>query len=373
MLDTLSVTQYSTYIKQIFDAEELLHNIKIVGEVFGLSKSRGVAYFSLKDENCMISCVCFNILQANELNDGEKVVVCGSPNYYLKGGRLSFNVQSFEKAGKGDLQAQFLAMKAKLEKQGLFDQSRKKPMPKKIETIAVITSKDGAVIHDIQNVAQRRDESINIALFPVKVQGKGAENEIASAIKKLSSFDQVDVIVVARGGGSEEDLAAYNTEVVALAAAECEKFLVSAVGHETDFTIIDFVADLRAPTPSAAAELLTKNKSEQKNAFSRLAKAFESEFKRFYEKKSFALEKYSHMLANLTDSFLANKNFELGMLDNSLAKISPLAVLKRGYALVEQDGKVVDKAQKIMLKSNISIKFFDGKVIAEPKEVDDDV
>ncbi len=369
MLDTITVSQYNNYIKRIFEAEELLHNIKIVGEVFGLSISRTAVYFSLKDEGGMISCVCFSLATMQDVKEGEKVIVTGSPNYYMKGGKLSFNVQKLEKSGQGDLYQQFLMMKEKLQQEGLFDQDKKLPLPDNIKTIGVITSKEGAVIHDIINVSTRRDPSINIALFPVKVQGNGAENEIAKAIRLLSDFDELDAIVVARGGGSLEDLAAYNTEVVARAAFECKKFLMSAVGHETDFTIIDFVADMRAPTPSAAAELLTKNKGERRAVLDRLITSFQSEVGHIYDKAGYQLDKSERALISLTDSYFASKDYELGILENSLSKLNPMDILKRGYAKVEQNGKVVDKAQNVMLKSNLEIKFFDGSVIAEAKEV----
>lgn len=369
MFDTLTVTQYNTYIKQIFDAEELLHNIKIVGEVFGLSISKTAIYFSLKDEGGSVGCVCFYPSIMADIKDGDKVIVTGSPNYYVKGGRLSFVVQKLEKQGQGDLYAQFLMMKDKLEKEGLFDQATKKSMPQIIKTIGVITSKEGAVIHDICNVARRRDPSINIALFPVKVQGNGAEIEIANAINQLSDFDQIDAIVVARGGGSMEDLAAYNTEIVARATFACNKFIVSAVGHETDFTIIDFVSDLRAPTPSAAAELLTRDKMGQKNTFDRLLSAFTGQVNRFIENKILTFEKQQKDFENITDNYIANKNFELGMLENSLNKLNPFDILKRGYAKVEQAGKVVDKAEKVVLQSDITVNFYDGKIVATPKEV----
>lgn len=369
MFEAITVSQYNTYIKQIFDAEELLHNIKIVGEVSGLSSARNSVYFSLKDEGGMISCVSFYPSLFLNIKEGEKVTVTGSPNYYAKGGRLSFNVSRIEKNGKGDLYQQFLMMKDKLECEGLFDPAHKKPMPSAIKTIGVITSKEGAVIHDIQNVAFRRDPSINIALYPVKVQGNGAEDEIAKAIEKLSNFNAIDVIVVARGGGSLEDLAAYNTEKVARATYNCQKYIMSAVGHETDFTIIDFVSDLRAPTPSAAAELLTKEKTSQIKALMGLKSSFALLINRFIDNNISKLEKIENAFENKIDSFFTNKNYELGLLENSLTKLDPTAVLKRGYAKIEQGGKVVDKAENVVLKSSLEIKFYDGSVIAEAKEV----
>lgn len=369
MFQAITVSQYNTYIKQIFDAEELLHNIKIVGEVSGFSTAKNSVYFSLKDEGGMISCVSFYPSLFLDIKEGERVIVTGKPNYYAKGGRLSFNVNKIERDGNGELYQRFLQMKDKLEREGLFDVSHKKPMPEKIKTIGVITSKEGAVIHDIQNVARRRDPSINIALYPVKVQGNGAENEIAEAINKLSSFDEIDVIVVARGGGSLEDLAAYNTEIVARATYNCEKYIMSAVGHETDFTIIDFVSDLRAPTPSAAAELLTNEKTSQIRTLNGLKSSYVLLLNRFIETNISKLDKYETAFSNRLDGYFVSKNYELGLIENSLTKLDPLAVLKRGYAKIEQDGKVVDKAENVVLKSNLEIKFYDGSVIAEPKEV----
>ena len=369
MIQAISVSQYNKYIKQIFDAEELLHNIKIVGEVFGISNSRNVMYFSLKDQDSAISCVCFYPALFDDIKEGDKIVVTGSPNYYMKSGKLSFNVSKLEKEGQGDLFKKFLELKAKLEEEGLFSQEHKKQMPSDIKRIAVITSKEGAVIHDIINVATRRNPSIDILYFPVKVQGNGAENEIAAAIEKLSDYEKIDVIVVARGGGSLEDLWAYNTEIVARATYLCEKPIVSAVGHETDFTIIDFVSDLRAPTPSAAAELLTKDTISQKEKLKHLSKNFWFACTNFSSKLERELyTTYRDSNAVIT-SYLQAKEYELGLLEKSLLGLDPLAVLKRGYAKIEQKGKKVDKVGDIELKSNLEIFLQDGKVVAMPTEI----
>ena len=200
----LTVTQISNYFKQIFDAEELLFNVRVVGEISGLSIVRGVAYFALKDENAMMSCVCFDVSNFTYQN-GDKVVLTGTPRYYVKGGKLNFNVQKAEKYGLGDLYQQFLKLKETLEKSGYFDESHKIPMPKTIKRIGVVTSKEGAVIQDIINVRSRRNPYIDIVLYPVKVQGKDAEKEIAKGIRFFDNYN-VDVIVVARGGGSLEDV-----------------------------------------------------------------------------------------------------------------------------------------------------------------------
>lgn len=370
-LSTLTVTQYNTYIKQIFDAEELLHNIKIVGEVFGISKTRNAIYFSLKDETSAISCVSFISELFDILEEGNKITVTGSPNYYVKGGRLSFVVNKAEKFGQGELYMQFLLMKDKLEKEGLFDSNKKKQIPKNVKTIGVITSKDGAVIHDIYSVCSRRDPSVNIAIYPTKVQGKNADEEIAKAIEDLSNFDKIDVIVVARGGGSMEDLSAYNTERVARATFACEKPIISAVGHETDFTIIDFVSDLRAPTPSAAAEILTEETSKRKLQFENALYSFKNNSERVVFDLISKLQSSKENFIKDLDMLLRDREYELGLLDKTLEGLDPKAILKRGFAKVEQNGKVVDKAKDIVLSSKLDILFYDGKVIAKPEEVKD--
>lgn len=368
-LEALTVSQYNTYIKQIFDAEELLHNIKIVGEVFGVSISRGVIYFSLKDESSSINCVCFINQLLSVITEGTKLVVTGSPNYYIKAGKLSFVVNKAEKFGQGELYLQFLLMKDKLEKEGLFDLSKKKAIPKDIKSIGVITSKEGAVIHDICSVCWRRDPSVNIAIFPVKVQGVGAEEEIAKAIELLSNYDKIDVIIVARGGGSLEDLWAYNTEKVARATFNCQKPIISAVGHETDFTIIDFVSDLRAPTPSAAAELLTSEIGQKRGKFKEAINTFKSLLQRYACDTTNQFNLLASNLSQINENYIREKEFELGLIEKSLQNLDPASILKRGYAKVQQNGKVVDNATNVVLSSKLEIILYNGKIIAQPEEV----
>ena len=388
MLEAISVTRYSNYIKQIFDAEELLHNIKIVGEIFGVSFSRQVTYFSLKDEASSISCVCFYPQLSRFIKEGESVIITGSPNYYTKSGKLSFNIVNIEPAGQGLLYQKFIEMKEKLEKEGLFDVSHKKKMPSEIKRIGVITSKDGAVIRDIINVATRRNPAIDIVLYPTKVQGNGAEDEISLAIQKFDDYKDIDVIVVARGGGSLDDLWAFNTEKVARATYNCNKPIVSAVGHETDYTIIDFVSDLRAPTPSAAAELLTENMSEKRADLRKKVERLQSLSLYYYRQKKSEISAYVNNLMSFSNTLVKynrvkldklamdferkaentvnNSLYEIGLLENSLQKLSPFDILKRGYAKIEQNGKVVDKANDVVISSDVIINFQDGKVVAKP-------
>lgn len=388
MQEYITVSALNGYIKKIFDNEELLHNIPLLGEVYGVSFSRNVIYFSLKDESASIPCVCFYPAFNDQITEGAKLVCYGSPNFYVKGGKLNFNVNRVEPLGKGKLYEEFLALKSKLEQEGLFDQKYKKPIPKNIERIGVITSKEGAVLQDIKNVAWRRNPFVDIVLFNTKVQGLNAEQEIAKAIELMSQYDKIDVIIVARGGGSLEDLSAYNTEIVARATFNCEKPIISAVGHETDFTIIDFVSDLRAPTPSAAAELVTENIDQQKYYFSSLKAKFSNLIDEYIDEKKLlvynVLEKMynklekqflqnkiniSSLVKKLDSSainYLNNQDYEVGILETTLKKINPINVLKQGYAKIEQLGKGISTTKELDFNDNISIYLQDGKIKAKP-------
>lgn len=380
----LTVSQVGTYIKNIFDAEEMLHDIDVVGEISGFSITRDIAYFSLKDENSLLPCVLFGAGRFSHIKNGDLVVVTGTPRYYVKGGRLNFNATKIEPFGQGLLFKQFLELKQRLELEGLFSAEHKKPIPKNVKTIGVVTSEGGAVIQDIINVSSRRNPQINIVLYPVKVQGNKAENEIVKGIEFFSEYEGVDVVVVARGGGSMEDLQPYNTEIVARAAYACKKPIVSAVGHETDFTIIDFVSDLRAPTPSAAAELVCENKIEQIEALKKMIVQLKScairlvgdKYKLFQidcmrlEKDaqgllSFAKTQIHSKMARLQSVALAgisDKTYGLGLLQKSLEKLDPIAVLERGYAKVEVDGKRVESVEQIEVGQNFVTYFKDGKI-----------
>lgn len=380
----LTVSQVGTYIKNIFDAEEMLHDIDVVGEVSGFSITRDIAYFSLKDENSLLSCVLFGAGKYANIKNGDSVVVTGTPRYYVKGGRLNFNATKIEPFGQGLLFKQFLELKQKLELEGLFANEHKKAIPKNVKTIGVVTSEGGAVIQDIINVSTRRNPQINIVLYPVKVQGNKAENEIVKGIEFFSEYEGVDVVIVARGGGSMEDLQPYNTEIVARATFACKKPIVSAVGHETDFTIIDFVSDLRAPTPSAAAELVCENKVEQVETLKKLVSHLKSaaisvlgDKYRLFQVDCMRLEKDSQSmlsfaktqihsklarLQSIVLSGVSDKAYGLGLLQKSLEKLNPTAVLERGYAKIEVGGKRVDSVEQLEVGQTFMTYFKDGKV-----------
>lgn len=387
-MEAITVTKLNTYIKQIFDAEELLHNIPVVGEIFGISSSRNVFYFSLKDESSSLSCVSFYPNLFIDIKEGDKVIVTGSPNYYIKGGRLNFNVIKLEKVGLGELYEQFLKLKDKLQHEGLFDEHHKKKIPSEIKRIGVITSKEGAVIQDIKNVAWRRNPMVDIVLYNTKVQGLNAENEIAHAIEVMGKYDKIDVIVVARGGGSLEDLWAYNTEVVARATYNCPKPIVSAVGHETDYTIIDFVSDLRAPTPSAAAELLTFDLSGKRAEMWGMFELLYSEVKKIINKNINAFNMTNYKLFNVIEkrlvkeennfnnkkydflnsceSFINQQYYDLGLIETTIKNIDPKKILSQGYAKIEQNNISVLSLTQLNKDNDLTINFIDGKIKARP-------
>ena len=380
----ISVTQLSTYIKQIFDAEELLFNISVVGEISGISIIRGVVYFTLKDENASLSCVCFNMPNFDFAN-GDNVIVTGSPKYYVKGGRLNFNVINVVKNGIGDLYQQFIELKASLERLGYFDPKKKKPLPSNIKRIGVVTSKEGAVIQDIINVRNRRNPYIDIVLYPVRVQGQNAEKTIAEGIKFFNDYD-VDLIVVARGGGSLEDLQPFNTKVVADAIFESNKFVLSAVGHETDFTICDFVSDLRAPTPSVASELCCANVEDRKQSYLReitrlknaiievlldkneqlkdITKTFADNMEALNDNYIDNLTEIINRLKDYVNIELSEKSHKLDILTSKVQKLNPSEILKLGYSVVKHNNKIISSINDVKVDDDICIVFKDGQVVA---------
>ncbi len=364
--------------------EEMLQGVKIYGEVSGCSFVRGNLYFSLKDENSIISCIMFGVA-GNTLKDGDAILATGSLKYYAKGGKLNFYVSSYAPYGQGILYQKFLILKEKLEKEGLFSSEHKLPIPKQIKKIGVVTSATGAVIQDIINVSTRRNPSINIDIFPARVQGTGAEYTIEEGLEYFSSSD-VDVVVVARGGGSLEDLQPFNTEVVARAVFKCKKPVVSAVGHETDFTICDFVASLRAPTPSAAAELLTIDVMTEfnkiKKDFSKLSilisHLIDDKINKIDNSLSYIFDSYESKcddlkknLTILTHKLGFNYNKPFGDKENNLKLaltklegLNPVSILLKGWASVEKDDTRLDSIDKLKKNDKIRVNFKDGSIDA---------
>lgn len=359
---TLSVTQLNEYVAGLFRRDLLLQGVRVRGEVSGFKKhSSGHLYFSIKDEGALVRCVMFrqNALSLSTLpKDGQSVVVRGSVSLYTRDGQYQFYVTGLEQQGEGELYRRFLELKAALEARGLFDQAHKKPLPLLPKCVGVITSPTGAVIQDISHVVRRRFPKMNMLLYPVRVQGEGAAEEISHAIREMSRRKLADVLIVGRGGGSLEDLWAFNEAVVAQAIYDCEIPIVSAVGHETDFSIADFVADLRAPTPSAAAELCVPEYDRLLGEIEGAAQALRTlsrgrvaalrqEVEAASHAASFALPKHRvevlrRDLAGARISLKASLRAELlgayGALEQTRARLeemSPRRVLDRGYAMVK--------------------------------------
>ena len=385
--DAISVTMLGTYLKNIIDSEVMLQNIKIFGELGGVSKSGTATYFTVKDEGAVLNCVCFYPLELASLV-GKKVVVSGSPKYYVKGGRFNFQVTRVEELGEGELYKKFLLLKEQLTKEGLFDLERKKQMPTKITKIGVVSSDTGAVIQDIINITTRRNKNVSIVLYPVKVQGVGSEHSIVEGIEFFNNYE-VDAVVVARGGGSEEDLQPFNTEIVARATANSNKFIVSAVGHETDFTLIDYASDLRAPTPSAAAELLVPQKEDQMavlnnlfgavcdNLLAKLTKnSNELENKYFLLENQIAnkvnLEQVNIKNINIAqniENLLKQKETLLVLKSSEISANNPINILNKGYSKIYKDNKPVMGVENLNENDILNVNFFNGSVACEVKKV----
>lgn len=324
----LSVTQLNNYIKSVFVAEEMLHNVLLKGEVTGLSIRGSGVWFTLRDKEASVPCVCWDKSRC-AVKEGDQVTLRGSVDYWQKAGKISFNVHALVKTGAGELLEQLKALTEKLKKEGLFDQ--KKTLPTKVKRIGVVTSRYGAVIHDIMTVTKRRNPTIDIILYPAAVQGESAGREICAGVNYFNQRRNVDVIIVARGGGSNEDLFCFNTEVVARTVAGSVLPIVSAVGHETDFTLVDYVADLRAPTPSAAAEVVVPELVSQKDIVLRL---------------------WKQMKYTITSRLEQIRTQAVGFLH----------LFPKDFVAVAKDGQVVKSIKEIKPKDKLQICFNDGRI-----------
>lgn len=387
---TLSITQLNNYIKQIFDNEELLLGISVYGEVTNFKISNSIAYFDIKDDGASLSCVKFSCF-APFAKNGDKILVTGRLNYHVKLGRLSFVVNKVEKYGMGEQYKKYLELKSKLESEGLFDSSKKKPIPKFAKTIGVVTSETGAVIRDIYHVTRAKNPKTNILVYPAKVQGEGAEKEICNGIKYFNDAKNVDVIIIARGGGSFEDLSPFNSESVARAVFGSELPIISAVGHETDYSISDFASDLRAPTPSVAAELAVYNYYDEiQYLFSikdKLSKMCEKVYSDGVNNVKFLIDQITGNISSrleLEKKTIAHKQEMLtaGMNNNinrcrknleivvaRIEKSNPLTILKTGYAKVLNHDKSVNTIAEVGVGDEIETILKDGKVISKVKEI----
>lgn len=352
-----TVSQVAKFIFDVFEAETYLHNICIYGEVSGYKISQNHAYFTLKDENCQIQCSCFNYRKTYVPKDGETVIIKGSPNFYQKGGRLSFVVDFIEPRGKGDLFLKIEELKRKLKEEGLFEEAYKKSIPAYCKTVGVVTSKTGAVIRDINTTIRRYNKAIDIILYDAKVQGVGAVEEMIDGITALDKLN-LDAIIIARGGGSVEDLMPFNDERLARTIFSAVTPIISAVGHETDFTICDFVADKRAATPTAAAELVAYSQSEQIENLKYTLGLLNKEITRKLGILNDELYNNIDQINSDILSLFANKTSRCKLVINSLNSAINKKVLLKQNDYIVVDNKLKENGSIINDKTKIRI--YDG-------------
>ncbi len=396
----LKVSEVNKYIKRIFLGDVILSNVQVEGEISNFkSHYSGHVYFSLKDEQGKINCVLFKNYKENmpsALKDGDKVVATGYVSVYEKEGNYQLYVRKIERSGIGDLYRAFEELKLKLEKEGLFDSAHKKELPVFPKKIGVVTSSSGAAIKDIITVIKRRCPVVDIILYPTLVQGINAPESICEGLRYLDKREDIDVIILGRGGGSIEELFAFNDERLARTIYHMEKPVISAVGHETDYTIADFVADCRAPTPSAAAEIATPDVSEM---LSILDEKYNSLIRAFTFKKSDMKMRLDYLYNNLyfhnpinkirelaqeQDSLLKRLSMIMNMrlssyrdrienLNRSIKHLNPVSSLERGYGIVTTlNGETVSSVEDISIDEVLRIFIKDGllevKVVNISKE-----
>lgn len=362
-----SVSEVNQYLKQLLESQSELHHIPVLGEISNFKRYQsGHCYFTLKDEKSALKCVMFKSSAAHlsfEPQNGEKVVALGSISVYERDGVYQLYVTTMRRQGVGDLMQAYEALKEKLTKEGLFDESRKKPLPRLPRAIGIITSPSGAAVHDIITVSRRRNKGVKLILYPASVQGEEAAGEIVRAIDFFHRHHLADLLIVGRGGGSIEDLWAFNEEPVVRAIAASKIPIISAVGHETDVTLSDFAADARAATPSQAAEIAVIDVAAYRNGI-----AF------YWDKAAKLLEKEIHENAQLADSLqqeltqamaaeLDAKKHRLSLMAAKLSALSPLTVLSRGYSITTTAGhRAVQGVSDVSVGDTIRTTVADGTI-----------
>lgn len=388
----LTVSQLNEYVRRMFQMDPMLRAIELKGEISNLKfHQSGALFFTMKDENASISCVMYSDdvdgLQAMPF-EGMRAVASGSVALYVRGGQCQFVVKRMRAQGVGVLYERLQMLKEKLGREGLFEPERKRALPPYPDTIGVVSSPTGAVIHDILNVSLRRNPDAHILLCPVRVQGIGADEEVVEAIHLFERLEHVSVIIVARGGGSMEDLWTFNEERVVRAVAMCKKPIVSAVGHETDVTLCDLAADLRAPTPSAAAECVMPVRDEMLNKIEIMRRQMQesarnavaerqnalklAQIKLSANHPSLTIRRQEERLAQRMDELIRtaerqiqNRQTRLETQMAALELLSPYAALKRGYAIVQNAGRAISKAGGLCVGDEVTVRFADGVIHAE--------
>ena len=392
MKNIFSVGQINRYVKNMFTQDFILQKIYVKGEVSNCKyHTSGHIYFSLKDETGVLSCVMFAGHRrglAFRMKDGDRVVVGGAVDVYERDGRYQLYAKEISLEGAGALYERFLALKTELEEMGMFAQEYKQPIPAFIHRLGVVTAPTGAAVQDIRNISLRRDPYLQIILYPALVQGEGAADSIVRGIHMLDQ-EEVDVIIVGRGGGSIEDLWAFNEEKVARAIFECRTPIISAVGHETDFTIADFVADLRAPTPSAAAELAVADfrqilqniaglRDRMQKAMQRMAELGRAQLMQYqmrfqYLNPEAKLRDNRQRLADLDELLrramknrIAEERHMLGIYLERYRGLSPLYKLNQGYSFVsDREGNGIISTKQVHSGDLLEISVTDGVIEAE--------
>ena len=389
----ITVTDLNKYIKNKIDGDEMLNNVLVKGEISNFKNHyTGHMYFTLKDENSLIKCVMFKSYTTHLSfmpKDGMKVMVLGSVAVVERDGVYQIYAKAMKEDGLGRLYTAYEELTKKLEQEGLFAESHKKKIPFMPKTIGVLTSNTGAVIRDIINVSTRRNPGVHIRLYPVPVQGPGAAEKIAEGIKFMNENKLADVLIIGRGGGSLEDLWPFNEEIVARAIYDSELPIISAVGHETDFTIADFVADLRAPTPSAAAELAVANIEDVRETLKlynnryKVALKKKIELMRLSYEKCMARPAYKNPTQKINEQYMVI-DMKVKALQNSmmlklkeaktsfvketakLDSLSPLKTLTRGYSSVtkQESGKVIKSVDDLNSGEKVNLRLSDGQKTA---------
>ncbi len=393
----LTVTQLNTYIKSVIDSDMNLNTVFLQGEISNFTNHyrTGHYYMSIKDSECSIKAVMFKYSNQRLRfmpENGMSVILRGRVSVFERDGQYQLYIDDMQPDGAGALAIAFEQLKRKLEAKGLFDEERKKPIPFMPKRIGVVTSNTGAAVHDIINVISRRFPMTELVIAPVQVQGALASGQIADAIRAFNETDGADVLIVGRGGGSQEDLWAFNEEVVALAVADSHIPVISAVGHETDFTICDFVADLRAPTPSAAAELAVPDCREQQlyiNALFNQCKETllmkikdEEDNLRFIEKrleycnpitvienKIQTLDIISQKIYDRIKEMYSQKSAEFSGILGRLDALNPMKVMQRGYAILYKNSHAVTSVSDLCQGDKLNIRLSDGSADVRVEEI----
>ena len=396
MQKVYSVGQINTYIRNMFTQDFVLNRVSVRGEISNLKyHTSGHIYFTLKDASAAIACVMFAGARgglALRMSNGQQVVVDGAVNVYERDGKYQLYATKIRQDGAGELYEKFLELKEELEEMGMFASEYKQPIPKFARRLGVVTAPTGAAIRDIINIATRRNPGIRIILYPAKVQGEGAAESVAAGLAALDALG-VDVIIVGRGGGSIEDLWAFNEETVARAIFSCHTPVISAVGHETDTTIADFVADLRAPTPSAAAELavadvtawlqaLDEDALQLQRIMQRMIKDARSRLRECELRMRYAkpqqrlmqqkqrLDEYEERLRRAMQSLLEQTRHQLALIEERLRRLSPYEKLESGYGcILAEDGTRIRSVSQVAPGEVVQIYLADGRMTARIQEV----